>query len=414
MKHLLIHAMLLLPLVTLGQETLTLDACYQLINANHPFEQQSGLLERQNDLDLEVINTGKLPKLDMEAQAIYLSDVTQVPFSSVEPLNNDQYRATFSANQLIYAGGSIDASLKARSAALRTQQKQVEVHLYQLKKQVNQLYFSILFAREKRALFIAKDEQLEAQSKEVKSGIRNGTILPASDKVLQAELLKIERQLIEVRHNEISLFQTLSSLVGKSLDPRTTLEYPVIDVNAQATGNRPEWALFELKKEHIESSDLLLSKQRAPKVFGFASGGYGNPGLNMLDNSFQTFYTVGVKLNWNIFDWEANQKKRASLLVNKELVDNEVQIFELNTQIELSQQQSEIEKLTAFITSDLASIELRKEVLKAAESQLKNGVITSSAYVTELTNLFEDENTLRMHRIQLALMKANYNTTKGH
>ncbi|MEP1093865.1 MAG: TolC family protein [Cyclobacteriaceae bacterium] len=413
MKNLFIHAMLLLPVITQGQDTLTLDACYQLVNANHPIEQQSGLLEKQNDLDLEVINTGKLPQLDVEAQAVYLSDVTQVPFSSIEPLSNDQYRATFSANQLIYAGGSIDASLKAKSAALRTQQKQVEVNLYQLKKQVNQLYFSILFAREKRALFIAKNEQLEAQLNEVKSGIRNGTLLPASDKVLQVEQLKIERQLIEVRHNEISLFQTLSSLIGNSLDPDTILEYPEIEVNAPASSSRPELVLFELRKEYIESSDLLLSKQRAPKVFGFASGGYGNPGLNMLDNSFQTFYTVGVKLNWNVFDWQANQKKRESLLVNKELVDNESEIFKLNTQIELSQQQSEIEMLTAFITSDLASIQLRKEVLKSAESQLKNGVITSSAYITELTNLFEDENSLRLHRIQLALMKANYNTTKG-
>ena len=31
---------------------------------------------------------------------------------------------------------------------------------------------------------------------------------------------------------------------------------------------------------------------------GFATGGYGNPGLNVLDNSFQAFYTVGIKLDW--------------------------------------------------------------------------------------------------------------------
>ena len=95
------------------------------------------------------------------------------------------------------------------------------------------------------------------------------------------------------------------------------------------------------------------------------------------------------------------------------MVDNESEIFELTTRIELDQQQSEIEKLTVFIASDLASIQLRQEVLKSAESQLQNGVITSSAYITELTNLFEDENTLRTHKIQLALMKANYNVTKG-
>ncbi|MEQ9405608.1 MAG: TolC family protein [Cyclobacteriaceae bacterium] len=413
MKRILLHAMLLLPILTNGQQPLTLEECYRLLNTNHPLTQQDGLFQKQNEIDLEVLQTGKLPKLELEAQAVYLSDVTQVPFAPIEPLNNDQYRTTLSANQLIYAGGSIDASMKAQAAALKTQQKQVEVNLYQLKKQVNQLYFSILLVRENRELLAAKKELLVVQLKEVRSGIRNGTILPASDKVLEAELLKIESRTIELAHNETSLFQTLTSLVGISLDPSMPLQNPQIEINMPAQIARPELALFELKKEQIESSNLVLSKQNSPKLLGFATGGYGNPGLNMLDNSFQTFYTLGLKLNWNVFDWQANQKKRASLLVNKELVDNESELFELATRIELNQQQSEMEKLTAFITSDSLSIQLRKEVLKSAESQLRNGVITSSAFVTELTNLFEDENTLSMHRIQLELVKANYNTTKG-
>jgi hypothetical protein len=81
--------------------------------------------------------------------------------------------------------------------------------------------------------------------------------------------------------------------------------------------------------------------------------------------------------------------------------------------MELNQQQSEIEKLSGFITSDLEIIQLRKEVLQSAESQLHNGVITSSAYITELTNLYEDQNSLSAHEIQLLLVMANYNITKG-
>ena len=75
--------------------------------------------------------------------------------------------------------------------------------------------------------------------------------------------------------------------------------------------------------------------------------------------------------------------------------------------------QKEIEKISAFINSDLEIIKLRKKVLKTLESQLKNGVITSSVFVTEFTNLFEAENTLLKHRIQIELAKANYNTIKG-
>ena len=94
-------------------------------------------------------------------------------------------------------------------------------------------------------------------------------------------------------------------------------------------------------------------------------------------------------------------------------MDNETEIFKLNTNIELNKQQKEIDKMEAIITSDLDIINLRKEVLQTADSQLKNGVITSSAYITELTNLYEDENTMVRHKIELQLAKANYNVIKG-
>lgn len=101
------------------------------------------------------------------------------------------------------------------------------------------------------------------------------------------------------------------------------------------------------------------------------------------------------------------------MAINKDILDTETETFKLNTNIELNQQQKEINKIEGFIASDLEIIKLRKDVLKSADSQLKNGVITSSAYITELTNLYEDENTLVRHKIQLQLAKANYNVIKG-
>ena len=87
--------------------------------------------------------------------------------------------------------------------------------------------------------------------------------------------------------------------------------------------------------------------------------------------------------------------------------------FKLNTNIELNKQQKDIEKMEAIIASDIEVINLREDILQTADSQLKNGVITSSAYITELTNLYEDENTLVRHKIELQFTKANYNVIKG-
>jgi len=415
MKRFIIILIIITTLPGVAQERITLEECYTLVAQNYPLAKQSQLLEAQNKLDADVISKSKLPQLSLDAQATYQSDVIEVPIpnSSIEPLNKDQYRATLSVNQLIYNGGATDATLNVKAAQLKTKQKQVDVNLYQLKQKINQLYFSILLSQETNLLLEAKQTQLKDKLGEVQSGIKYGMILPASDKVLEAELLKLNQQFTEVESSKLSLIETLSSLIGQSLDSATTFQNPLVETPLNTELNRPELELFQFKREEIESNEALIAKQNIPKLFGFATGGYGNPGLNVLDNSFQPFYTVGIKFNWNVFDWNSNKKQRESLVINKDIVNTESETFRLNTDIELNQYENEIEKIEAFIISDLEIINLRRDVLKSADSQLKNGVITSSAYITELTNLYEDENTLVKHNIKLQLAKANYNVIKG-
>ena len=399
-----------------AQQSITLQECYDLVTTNYPIAKQSQLFKQQNDLDLEVISKAKLPQFDLSAQATYQSDVTSIPLpnTGIEPLNKEQYRATLSVNQLIYNGGFINTSSQVKTAQLKTQQKQVEVSLYQLKQKVNQLYFSIILLEKKKQLLTEKQTQLQAQLKEVKSGVNNGILLPSSDKVLEAELLKIDQEFSEINSNKLSLIDNLSSLTGALLNQETSFIIPLTQNTINAEINRPELDLFQLKKEEINLSEALIRKQNSPKLVGFATGGYGNPGLNMLDNSFQTFYTVGVKINWNIFDWNINKKQRESLTINKDLVETELETFKLNTNIERNNYQKEIKKISDLIKIDSNIIALRKTVLNATESQLRNGVITTSAYITELTNLNEAENSLATHQIQFELAKANYNISSGN
>ncbi len=415
MKKLVFILTLTLSVSVLSQQNITLNECYNLVETNYPLVKQRLLLEQQNKLDLDVISNTKLPQFNLDAQATYQSDVIEVliPNSSIEPQNKDQYRATLSVNQLIYNGGLTEASLNVKSAQLKTKQKQLDVSIHQLKTQINQLYFSILLTQENYKLLEAKKKLLQTKLKEVQSGVKHGVLLPTSDSVLKAELLKINQQFIEVESTKLSLIETLSSLIGQTLEASITFENALIETQLQGEINRPELELFQLKKEEIKNSETLISKQNTPKLNGFANGGYGNPGLNMLDNSFQPFYTLGVKLHWNVFDWNSNKKQRETVAINKDIIDNETEIFKLNTNIELNKQQMEIDKISAFIVSDADIIKLRKNILNTVDSQLKNGIITSSAYITEFTNLFEAENTLLKHKIQLQLAKANYNTIQG-
>jgi len=398
-----------------SQNTMSLNDCYDGLCENYPIAKQPAILESQKKAELSAIKSKTLPQLNLNAQATYQSEVTEVPLpnTGIEPLNNDQYRATLTANQLIFNGGKIKAIQTLQNIATERKKQEVNVNLYQLKQRVNQLYFSILLIDEQVALLKVREQQLKNKLKEVTSGIKNGVLLPTSDKVIEAELLRIFQQNQEANNNKSKLISTLSSLIGLPISVETEFQKPLISIRTNSELNRPELGLYGLQKQEIEQQQDILSKSMVPELNGFATGGYGNPGLNMLENNFTSYYIVGLKLNWNVFDWNSNKKQRQALDYSKELIRNQEEVFKLNTNTALNEQLKEIETLESSIEIDEQLIALQQEVLHTSESQLKNGVITTSEYITELTKLYETENLFNQHKTQLELAKANYNTLKG-
>lgn len=418
MKENLTALLVLLSLVVNAQQKLTLEDCYALANKNYPIAKQAELLQQKNTYEIDVLKKGKLPKIDLNAQATYQSEVTELPIKIpnvvVTPLNKDQYRATLDVNQLIYNGGVIDANAKLKEAQTKTQQQQVAVSLYQLKTRINQYYFSILLLQEKEALLISKQEQLSSRIKEVQSGVKYGAILPASEKVLEAEILKIKQQLIEIKSDKTKLLQNLATLTYSPIENTTKLVKPNFTIDFKKESNRPELKLFDLQSQQIETSSILLSKNQLPKVNAFGQAGYGNPGLNMLNNSFETFYMVGLKANWNVFDWNKTKAEKQALSISKEIINSEKETFTINNQMQLQEFENEIQKNQDILATDTEIIDLRNTILKSSDSQLKNGVITSSDYIVEFTNLYEAKTNQKLHEIQLELAKANYQVIKGN
>ena len=416
MKNYIKIAFLLVVAISNAQQTLSLENCYDLVHKNYPLAKQTELLQQKSAFEIDALYKGKLPKIDLNALGTYQSAVTGLPISlpNVTPLNKDQYRATLDVNQLVYNGGIIDANSKLKEAQTKTQQQQVEVNLYPIKTKINQMYFSVLLLQEQKAILILKQEQLVSKIKEVKTGVQFGAILPASEKVLEAENLKIKQQLVGIQFDKKRLLENLSSLTFSTIDENTTLVQPTISNDFSAENNRPELKLYDLQNTQISVSKELIAKNKLPKINAFGQAGYGNPGLNMLDNSFQTFYMVGLKANWNVFDWNKSKKETQALSVSEAIVSTEKETFLLNNKLQLQEMENEIHKTEAVINTDSEIISLREYVVKSSDSQLKNGVITSSEYLVEFTNLYEAKTNQKLHQIQLALAKANYQISKGY
>lgn len=397
-----------------AQKTLNLQACYDLVDKNYPLAKQTDLLKQKSTYEIDALNIAKLPKIDLNAQATYQSEVIGFPATlpGVNAMNKDQYRATVDVNQLLYNGGTIAANTKLKQAQTKTQQQQVALHIYALKNRINQFFYSILLMQQKKELLKSKDNLLVSKIKEVTVGVKYGALLPTSELVLEAERFKIKQQLTEIDFENAKMLENLAQLTYSEIDATTILEVSTSETTS-ASGIRPEIIFYDLQNDQIEFSKNVIAKSNGPKLYAFGQAGYGNPGLNMLDNSFQPFYIVGLKTSWNIFDWGKTKKDKKSLDVAQEIVKTEKEHFELSNKMELQQINKDILKMKELLQSDLEIIQIHETIVKSADSQMRNGVISTSEYLTEVIRLFEAKNNLAQHQVTLQLAQSNYQVSLG-
>jgi len=399
-------------------KSVTLAWCLEKAEANHPLFSQYELLSSQNELKIKNLNRNYLPDMNLNGDAHYQSDVTEVPSViaafAPEPLDKDQYKASLDVSQLIYDGGLTKSNKELEELENAINRQNVNISLYQLKDKVIAAYFNIIGLQESLALLELTRQNLEARFKEVESGVRNGLVLASNAEVLKAELLKVEQKEIEFSTAIASSYRILSILTREEIAPGTKLEWqsPVID-SYVAGPTRPEYKLFSLQQEKAESLKNLASVKRMPRLWAYGQAGYGKPGYNMLKNEFDDFYMIGAKLSWNIWNWNKTKNEKTILDLNKAIVESNKNSFDLSLSADLERKLAEIIKIEALLPKDQQIAEIRSGIVRTYASRLQNGVITATEYVTELHAETEAKLNLSIHQVQLARAKYEYLATAG-
>ena len=396
---------------------LTLSQAYDLAQKNYPVIRQKNLVKQTEDLTLENLRRGYWPQATLIAQATYQSDVTGIditlPGINIHSPAKDQYKMLADVNQVVYDGGVIREQQKTTQLNTEVEQQKVEVELYQLKDRISQIFLDILFLDEqvKQADLMRKD--IEVGAKQVEAQVKNGVAFKSSLNILKAQLLQTDQHVIELKASRKGLMEILSLFLNQALDERTALEKPVIEVTISTDISRPELKLYSDQSKLIQQQNQLVTANNLPKASLFAQGGYGRPGLNLLKNEFDWFYIAGVRFNWSLGGLYTLKKEKQLNEVNRKIIEIQKETFLLNTNTELKQQQSEIDKYDQLIETDGTIIDLRVQVKDAALAQLQNGVITANDYLREVNAEDQARQSLITHQLQLLQSQINYQTTLG-
>lgn len=412
MKRLLLVLCIMLSGYSVAYSQLTIELCHEKAKKNYPLIKRYDLIEKTKDYNLSNAGKGYLPQFSMSAKATYQSDVPHLPISvpgvNIRPLSQDQYGVTLDVNQTIWDGGVISSKKEMAKTASEVALKQLEVNLYSINDRVNQLYFGILLLDGKIKQNQLFREELERNFNLISSYIQNGVANQSDLDAIKVEQLKSIQIQTQLMSNRKAYIDMLAALIGEPIDENVIMEKP--NTSTQLTTGqieRPELRLFEAQQTDLETQKKLIKTGYMPKLGVFATGGYGRPGLNMLEDKFAAYYIGGVRLSWNFGGLYTEKNDRRIIEASQSSLAAEKETFLFNTNLQVTQEQSEIKKNRDLLKYDDEIITLRNNVKKAAEVKVANGMLT----VTDLMREINAEDLAKQDKIQheVELLLSIYN-----
>ncbi len=421
MKHKLTILLVLTSLTLSGQDldSISLEDCYGMAERAYPLLANRKLVLQEGEVNAARLKTAYLPSLYFQAEAKYLSEVINlnqalpIPGFDIPSPPNDQYNLSIVLKQLIYDGGITKKRKEIELQKSLIEEQSIKIEMYKLKERINTIFFSILLLQNNRLIYGITEQNLNESLKMAESAVRNGTLLQSDLDLLEVEIAGLQQTMLENEFNISKGIKVLAMLVDTNFTDNIILQLPEVILDYEARPERPEISLFEMQKRNLDLSTNLLSSSRRPVLSGFGQFGYGQPGLNPMNDSFDSYYILGIKLSWNIYDWNKTGKEKEVLEINRQKISNQRASFEYNLNMELRQEREDIKKYSALIEKDKEIIELRERIVASSVSRLNNGVINSADYIRDLGSSMAARIKLNIHDLLLVKSKIYYITIQG-
>lgn len=393
---------------------ITLDYCLDRAEKNYPLIHKYDLVAKTADLSLADINKSWLPRINVYGQATIQNVVPEFPGQLkdiLDKLGQDykglgyfQYKVGVDVSQTIWDGGASKAQREIERTSAAEQQAALSVRMYAVREKVMDLYFGILLMDEQIAQAENTIALLKANHTLMQSMKTNGVAMQSDVDMVEAQLLTMTQQLTGARSAAKSYKDVLGVYIGESLDGKSLVK-PEATMPANLDSNRPELELFNAQNRHNNALDAAINSSVMPRIGFFAQSWYGYPGINYFESMMKrdpSFNLVaGVKISWNVDAFYTKKNSRRKLALAGEGIENDREVFLYNTRLQTATQTQEIEGIRSVMVDDSRIVELRSSVRRAAESQLKNGVIDATALLSKITDENQARLTARYHEIQL-------------
>jgi outer membrane protein TolC len=409
---------------TAPPDSLRLGELHRQAVEGDPRQRQFALLAKQTELRLRNLSAERLPAISAEAQAQYQSDVFTAPAQpgggAVFPSpSKDTYDSRISVDQSIL-DPTIGARQRVERAQLAESESEVRTALYDLRREVNDAFFSSALLAERGRIIGVTITDLEKQLQEASVRVREGAALPSDTAAIQATLLERRQDAAEVEADRQAALERLAQLVKRPVSGSDAFALPdLTEATVQARQGldslriRPEYERFARTREVLARQQDAVSADQRPRLSAFGQAGYGRPGLNPISDSFDTYYLAGLKVKWAPWNWGSSGRERQAIAIQREIVASEEAAFTSRLTRDIQNDLADIDRLDAALALDDQIVSLRERVEAETGIRFREGVVTASEYVDRSTDVLEARLARATHRVEQVQARARFLTSLG-
>ena len=390
--------MILLPIAV---HALSLNEARSMARDNFPAIRQYRMIEQSRDFTLDNVMKGWLPQVSITAGAYGFTDILKSDKKMEQAgmdMNNFMANASVMIKQSVYDGGQIAARKKVVWSESQVQKQQLDVSMYAINEQVDQLFFGILLLDEQLKQNALLQKDLATSEQTIRSmmagGIANQTDLDA----ILVERLKAEQQNESLLASRQSYLRMLGVFVGKDLVAAAeTLEKPAQGY-VRANVNRPELNYYASQNLLLDAQRKQLNTQLRPTVGIFGMGMVHSKMSDILNNGMMM---AGVSVSWNIGALYTRKNDIRKIEVQRQINDSQREVFLFNNRLQNEEADGAIASLKRQIEKDEEIVRLRENIRGKSDRKVELGTKSVNELVSDINAVSLARAQKAMHEIQL-------------
>ncbi|NUO20026.1 TolC family protein [bacterium] len=388
MKILMIAALLCaalqLSLAQTGPDTLSLDECLRRgLEASDALEAKRHATNSAQ-FDARAFAGQRKPSLALKGSYNYTSETQDLTsaFPSAPGFtppkikfgDGNIYDLNLTATIPLYAGGAIVSREQAARLDAQAQRYDTRADSLILLHSIRRAYFIAAGAQANQDAAVARRARLQRHFDELSSSRTIGVATEDALLAVEASLKSAESALLQAETAARNARLALGKLIGEpSLEifPQSVLNSALAydaGYDPELIQQRPEVQMLDARIEQRNRLRRASIAGLLPNVGAAAVYHYAKPGVDMIENEWMDYYTLGVSMSWTLWDFhEARSRAKSQEVLARSL----------------SATRSDV--LKTFESRALTSLETR-DAARPVESKLRERLQIETRRVEMLSN----------------------------